>query len=80
MPKLTIYVPDPLAAALREATMNVSAVCQRALLDELGGQTERADDQPDLLFLLARIEQDVNTVRDDVLTRALALLSADRPT
>lgn len=71
MPKLTIYVPDALAAALREATMNVSAVCQRAILAELGGQNDSVV-EADLMFLLARIENDLNKLRDQVVIDELA--------
>jgi ATP-dependent Clp protease ATP-binding subunit ClpC len=33
MPKINVYLPDDLAAAVREADVPVSAVCQRALAD-----------------------------------------------
>lgn len=34
-PKMTIYVPDDLAEAIRKRDMNVSAVCQKALREEV---------------------------------------------
>ena len=33
MPKINVYLPDDLAAAVRAADVPVSAVCQRALAD-----------------------------------------------
>src|SRR4051794_38209363 len=33
MPKINVYLPDDLAAAVREAGLPVSAICQRALAD-----------------------------------------------
>jgi ATP-dependent Clp protease ATP-binding subunit ClpA len=41
MPKINVYVPDALAAAVREAGVPVSAVCQAALTDAVArvGQT-----------------------------------------
>jgi len=35
MPKLTIYVPDELLAAVREAELSISPICQRALQREV---------------------------------------------
>jgi post-segregation antitoxin (ccd killing protein) len=33
MPKINVYLPDDLAAAVRAADVPVSAVCQPALVD-----------------------------------------------
>src|SRR5580704_7565350 len=33
MPKVNVYLPDDLAAAVREAGLSVSSICQRALAD-----------------------------------------------
>jgi len=44
MPKINVYLPDALAAAVKEAGVPVSAVCQAALTDavERVGQTRRS--------------------------------------
>ncbi|HEY5092003.1 MAG TPA: Clp protease N-terminal domain-containing protein [Acidimicrobiales bacterium] len=35
MPKINVYLPDDLAAAVRESGISVSPVCQRALVEEV---------------------------------------------
>jgi ATP-dependent Clp protease ATP-binding subunit ClpA len=35
MPKINVYLPDDLAAAVRDAGISVSPVCQRALVEEV---------------------------------------------
>lgn len=44
MPKINVYLPDELAAAVREAAIPVSAVCQQALADAVASA-----DGPDLV-------------------------------
>lgn len=44
MPKINVYLPGWLADAVRESTLPVSAICQRALSEALGG--EPGQDQP----------------------------------
>ncbi|MCW0211769.1 MAG: Clp protease N-terminal domain-containing protein [Pseudonocardia sp.] len=39
MPKINVYLPDELAAAVREAGIPVSSVCQRALADAVSAST-----------------------------------------
>ncbi len=36
MPKINVYLPDDLAAAVREAGLSVSPICQKALADAVG--------------------------------------------
>jgi DNA primase len=55
--KLTIYVPDEIAEAVRQAgDINVSAVCQRALAEEV---RQRGAEMGEVTTLLARVRQDV---------------------
>ncbi|HEX2901887.1 MAG TPA: Clp protease N-terminal domain-containing protein [Jatrophihabitans sp.] len=42
MPKINVYLPDELAAAVRDAGIPVSAVCQRALADAVAAADGRA--------------------------------------
>ncbi len=49
MPKINVYLPDDLAAAVRDAGIPVSAVCQRALADAVvaaDGRTSATGDEP----------------------------------
>src|SRR5438270_9200804 len=47
MPKINVYLPDDLAAAVREADVPVSAVCQSALEQAVRDVTSlRATDEP----------------------------------
>src|SRR6478609_11395750 len=49
MPKINVYLPDDLAAAVRDAQVPVSAVCQQALERAVRDVTSlRATDQPPL--------------------------------
>ena len=41
MPKINVYLPDDLAAAVKEAGIPVSSVCQRALTDALAAADHR---------------------------------------
>jgi post-segregation antitoxin (ccd killing protein) len=61
MARLNVYLPDELAAAAREAGLNVSALTRQAVSDSLARQaTDR------WLASLGDTESDVT--RDDVLT------------
>ena len=42
MARVNVYLPDELAAAVREADLNVSAIAQAALADELAAQAADA--------------------------------------
>ena len=42
MPRLNIYLPDDLAAAVREAGLNLSALTQAAIRSHLAGRTTDA--------------------------------------
>ncbi|MGH2887548.1 MAG: Clp protease N-terminal domain-containing protein, partial [Solirubrobacteraceae bacterium] len=44
MPKINVYLPDELAAAVREAGLSVSPICQRALAEAVRvvGETREA--------------------------------------
>jgi post-segregation antitoxin (ccd killing protein) len=68
MPKTTIYLPDPLAAEVKSPDIHVSAVCQRALEQEVRRVTARAAVTNDLAAVEARlretIEEDGNQARD----------------
>src|SRR4051812_25326943 len=49
MPKINVYLPDDLAAAVRDAQIPVSAVCQNALERAVRDVTSlRATDEPPL--------------------------------
>lgn len=69
MPKISVYVPDALALLLQDAKhLNVSAVCRRALIEELQ-QEEGAE--TNAVLLAARIETDFAALRAIVVTDAL---------
>src|SRR3954469_880978 len=49
MPKINVYLPDDLAAAVKEAELPVSAICQSALQKAVGDVTSAraTDEAPD---------------------------------
>ena len=67
MPKINVYLPEWLADAVRESPMSVSAVCQRALTDELAAQPTDEAVEP-LLTNRAReaIRRARRSTRDDL--------------
>jgi post-segregation antitoxin (ccd killing protein) len=42
MPRVNVYLPDDLAAAAREASLNLSSLTQEAIRRELAGRTTDA--------------------------------------
>jgi post-segregation antitoxin (ccd killing protein) len=55
MAKLTIYLPDDLAAAVREAGISTSPVCQRALAQEVRNVKARTPSEDQLQAAIARL-------------------------
>jgi Post-segregation antitoxin CcdA len=60
MPKTTIYLPDPLAGEVKSAGINVSAVCQKALEQEVRRMEARAAVTNDLAAVEARLRDTID--------------------
>jgi len=57
MPKVTIYLPDQLAEAVRDADIPLSAVCQKALDQEVHKVQASKEASSDLEQVAARLKQ-----------------------
>jgi hypothetical protein len=72
MPKINVYLPDDLAAAVKEAGIPVSSVCQRALSDalaavdhrQLAGGATGASAAPELSIFTNRARHAVSFARN----------------
>ena len=59
LPKLTIYVPERLNEQLRAMELNVSAVCQRALEEEVRRMNARAQATSEIEAVAARLRSTI---------------------
>jgi ATP-dependent Clp protease ATP-binding subunit ClpC len=85
MPKVNVYLPDDLAAAVREAGLSVSPICQRALAEAVRTVVEARGASSDLRTSHPRAET-VDWIADrltprlrNVLLRAHRLAGSRRP-